>query len=71
MCELKEESFNHFMKCSCYQREEISWEDIYSNDNKKQFEIGKEAYLRLEIRKRKKEEDGRASLPAPTAPDLC
>ena len=30
------------MKHGCYQREEINWKDIYSNDDKKQFEIGHE-----------------------------
>ena len=47
----------------------IDWEDIFENKKENQFEIGKEAKIRLEIREIKKEEDGQASSLAPTAPD--
>ena len=59
----------HFMNCYRYERKNIDWEDIFENDIEKQFEIGKDAKIRLEIRENKKEEDGQASSLAPTAPD--
>ena len=66
MCNLKEKTMNHFMKCESYGRKEIIWEDIFDND--KQFEIGNEAFIRQCLRTTKKEEDGMASHQAPTAP---
>ena len=69
MCNVKEETIEHFMKCETYGTEQIKFEDIYSNDGERQFEIGKQALKRHKERKNKKEEDGQASFPAPTAPD--
>ena len=68
MCNLKEETMNHFMTCESYGRKEIIWEDIFDNDIDKQFEIGNEAFIRQCLRKTKKEEDGMASHQALTAP---
>ena len=69
MCRLKEKNMEHFMNFNSYGRKNIDWEDIFKNKKEKQFEIGKEAKIRLEIRKNKKEEDGQTSSLAPTAPD--
>ena len=62
------------MKCESYGTESIKFEDIYSNDGERQFEISRHVLKRHKIRKNKKEEDGQASFPTPTAPDsplLC
>ena len=69
MCNVKEETIEHFMNCESYGTESIKFEDIYSNDGECQYEIGKQALKRHIERKNKKEEDGQASFPAPTAPD--
>ena len=69
MCNLKEESLDHFMNCNSYDRENISWEDIFQDNKEKLFEIGIEAMTRMTIRGKKKEEDGQASSLVPTAPD--
>lgn len=69
MCSLKEESFDHLMNCNSYGRKNIFCEDIFQDMKEKQFEIGKEAMIRMKIREKKKEEDGQASSLVPTAPD--
>ena len=69
MRRLKEENMEHFMNCNSYKRTNIDWEDIFENEKEKQFEIGKEAKIRLGNREIKKEGDGQASSLAPTAPD--
>ena len=68
MCSLKEETLNHFMTCESYGRKKLPCEEIFDNDIDCQYEIGNEAFIRQGIRKTKKEEDGMASLQAPTAP---
>ena len=54
MCSLKEQNITHFMNCNAYGRKNISWEDIYKNDQEKLAEIGKEAMLRMDLREKKK-----------------
>ena len=58
MCELKEETMDHFMECQSYgtKSEIIKWRDIYKNNTEKQFEIAKEVQKRLKIRNMKTEE---------------
>ena len=56
------------MTCESYGRKELTCEEIFDNDIDCQYEIGNEAFIRQGIRKTKKEEDGMASLQAPTAP---
>ena len=69
MCNFKEENIEHVMNCESYGTDTIIFKGIYSNDGERQFEIGNKPYIRYQIRKIKKEEDGQAYLPAPTAPD--
>ena len=68
MCSVKEENLKPFMTCKFYKRNDMNIDDIYSNDIEKQFKIGEEAVYRKDIREIKKQEDGQASLQAPTAP---
>ena len=70
MCELKEETMDHFMECQSYgtKSEIIKWRDIYKNNTEKQFEIAKEVQKRLKIRNMKKEEAGLDSTLGSTAP---
>ena len=68
MCEIKEESFKHFMNCERYGEKTIDWESIYGNDEEKQNKIAREAERRLEIRAAKIQEVGQGSLPAPDTP---
>ena len=70
MCSLKEENIEHFMNGNSYGTHKSEyWKCIFENDREKQFKIGQEAKIRLEIRENKKEKDGLASSLAPTAPD--
>ena len=57
------------MECQGYGRNNIEWEEIFENDDKLQFEIGKEVRERINIREKKIYEDGLTSSLAPTAPD--
>ena len=58
----------HFLTCKLYKRNGLNSDDIYSNDIEKQYKIGEEAVFRKDIQEIKKQEDGQASLQAPTAP---
>ena len=59
----------HFMECQGYGRNTIEWENIFENDEKLQFEIGKEVREIMSIRVKKIHEDGLTSSLAPTALD--
>ena len=69
MCSIKEENIEHFMNCNAYERMNIPWEDIYKNDQVKLVKIGKEAMLRMDLREKKKTEDGQTSSLVPPTPD--
>ena len=54
----KGKNMDHFMNCDSNGRKTISLEDIHKNGTEKQFEIGSEAQIRLNVREKRKEEDG-------------
>ena len=70
MCELKEETMDHFMDCQAYgtKTEDLKWKDIYKNDTKIQYEIAKEVKKRMDIRRVKHQESD--SSPGSSAPTL-
>ena len=69
MCEIKEESFEHFINCESYGEKTKDWESIFGSDVDKQVKIAIEAERRFEIRETKIQEVGQGSLPAPDTPN--
>ena len=69
MCGKKEENIKHFMECTEYENtDEIhNFEDIYTQDTEKQFEIAENAKIRIQKRKMKIE----AGLDSPTPGSLA
>ena len=56
MCEEKQETFEHFMKCNEYgENSQSEWTDIFGNDTEKQKTIAEEVRKRTKMRKRRQE----------------
>ena len=72
LCEVKEETMEHFMECNNYgvKNKSINWKDIYENDTNKQYEIAKEVQERMEKRYLAKQEAGLDSEPGSFAPTI-
>ena len=68
MCEEKQETFEHFMKCNEYgENSQSEWTDIFGNDTEKQKTIAEEVRKRTKMRKRR-QEAGQDSTPGSHSP---